>query len=199
MSVDGSDDGSVVANPDEPDYGTGVSKLAFRLFNFRHRVVDRHSFVVGNDSCGVTSVIGWVPVYDREGMTMDEMRYHVECVRERGMNKRSPIMSEFIHMCNALENIHGRPESERRLYRFGRIRPDDMNTEDPYPTHVIAYEEEENTTVKSMQPCCVLIPRECSGGARRPPARRAAHARRTSLAALTASRRHLLLSYFPPV
>lgn len=66
-------------------------RLAIRVFSFRHRVIDRHSFLVGNDQGGVTDVMGHIDI-DRGRTTLADVRTSLEVVREQkpgGMLKRN--------------------------------------------------------------------------------------------------------------
>lgn len=144
--------------------GRPQPRLGFRVFSFRHRATDRHSFLVGNDQGGVTDVLGHLPV-DRDHTTIADLRIPLETVEERGMLKRSPLFAEVLYVMNATQNLHGRPESERRQYRFARIRADEADKPDPYPKKVFTLEEEEKVIVKSCQPVLLIVPCECCAAA----------------------------------
>ena len=97
-------------------------KAFLRLYCPRISVVDSHSFVVGTDLTGLSDYLGYFDIeYDET--TLADIRKRFEEQKVNGMIRRSSYYQEALEAMNKIPNYHGRPEYQRRLFRFA-VDPD---------------------------------------------------------------------------
>jgi hypothetical protein len=94
------------------------ARISLRIYTHRQSVFRAHSFLVGNETGGLTEKLGRVPIQANR-TTLSDLRQLIETTVDNNMVRRNPIYQEFLSTVFTLPNPYGYQDKELRHYRFG--------------------------------------------------------------------------------
>ena len=96
-----------------------MSRIWLRTFTHPTSTTETHTFVLGSTPNGLSDRVATrlLP----PACTFSDLRLLVECVNDRGMNRRTTVYQDLLHLMTSSANPHGYTKKELQGYRFGYI------------------------------------------------------------------------------
>mmetsp|Transcript_7944 Transcript_7944/g.16591 ORF Transcript_7944/g.16591 Transcript_7944/m.16591 type:complete len:215 (-) Transcript_7944:34-678(-) len=96
-----------------------MSRVWLRFFTHPSSTTETHTFILGSTPNGLSERVAThlLP----PSCTFTDLRMLVECVNDRGMNRRTTVYQDLLHLMTSSPNPHGYGARELRGYRFGYI------------------------------------------------------------------------------
>ncbi|OQS04023.1 prefoldin subunit [Thraustotheca clavata] len=97
----------------------------------------KHSYIVGSQPGGLSSVIGMIMMEDNENLTFESVRPRIELQQDGSVQRRSIMYQEALFLMTSGPNPHQWPLKSLQTYWLGYYK----NEEDPTPTIIPTNEE----------------------------------------------------------
>ena len=96
-----------------------MSRVWLRFFTHPSSTTETHTFILGSNPNGLSERVAThlLP----PSCTFSDLRMLVECVNDRGMNRRTTVYQDLLHLMASSPNPHGYGGKELRGYLFGYI------------------------------------------------------------------------------
>ena len=92
-----------------------------RIFPHRVPATDEHSLIMGTEVGGLSERYEEQLEFDPDTTTLEELRFKVETVFDRGMNRRTRIFQELHQVMQRSKNFHSWPHHKASTFRFGLL------------------------------------------------------------------------------